>query len=169
MNIRHCIGEAVPTQIMLDISAKIKTMLEYTDFVNEHFSNNKLLSNISKNYYTSLALANLGFLSKQAEIFSKIIAFDTPQKDVAVKVKDPLLFFAYLPQLASYFSHKDEIRVDLITSQSIFSRDLLSSVKSCNNLRINIIPEDGCHYDFEIDEGGFFPKQASYQQEFLLR
>lgn len=169
MNIRHCIGEAVPTQIMLDISAKIKTMLEYTDFVNEHFSNNKLLSNISKNYYTSLALANLGFLSKQAEIFSKIIAFDTPQKNVSVKVKDPLLFFAYLPQLASYFSHKDEIRVDLITSQSIFSRDLLSSVKSCNNLRINIIPEDGCHYDFEIDEGGFFPKQASYQQEFLLR
>lgn len=105
-NIRRCIGEAVPTQIINDISSKINQMLDY-----EEYANIKTLPSNHGNFYIE-AHQTFGEINPYPA-FNKVIILDKNIPDVRVKISNIENFLSFVPQLTSYYSDSDSIQIDL--------------------------------------------------------
>ena len=126
LNIRRCIGEAVPTHIVADIAANIRTMLDYELFVND-FDENRITEyqqdeRLLRNFYIDTFLRE-----QQIENAKDSGSFYTPQcvvydaiKDIniekeRIRILEPAVGLgAFLPQVASKFSDKEQVDIDVV-------------------------------------------------------
>lgn len=110
LNIRRCIGEAVPTHIMHDISSKIRTcLIDDKIFVNEHNS----------------------------EIFSKLSGLENNNKSVVnILFKDSIYIESIAQQIISLFSDKQQI-ILWFTEDNCF-KDILGNVSLPVNVELRV-------------------------------
>lgn len=118
MNIRRCIGEAVPTEIIRCISKKIQTMLDYVN-------SNKSEKIIPSNYYSE----NQKILYKQSKIFEEISTCDAALSKVSIAVFSKSDFLNYIPQLASFYANADVINFIVIGLNDDEIKSIKASMK----------------------------------------
>ena len=128
-NIRRCIGEAVPTQIGKDIAGKIKQMLDYEDFIMTGRANSV------DNIYIA-AHNSIGEILPY-DAFEEINKQKEDVKNISVKVVGFRDFFAFIPQLISYYSHIDSITIDVF-SLTNKEEDILLSLLGKMNIGSNV-------------------------------
>lgn len=140
LNIRRCIGEAVPTNIIYQIAGNIKTLLEFEDFVNKFFDNKVKDVDINHdNFYIDTFISEQGLNSEEAK---KTGTFYTPQSVVfnaiknvsadskTVSILEPSVGLgAFLPQICSIFSECDSIEIDAVEINPATIAELSNSLK----------------------------------------
>lgn len=166
LNIRRCIGEAVPTNIICQIASNIKALLEYDKFVVDFFDGKNPLPN-HDNFYIDTFVSEQAQSSDEAK---KNGAFYTPQsvvfnaiKNVAsdlktVKILEPSVGLgAFLPQVCSLFSECELIEIDAVEINTGTIAKLGNSLRSislgCNVRLFNIVSDfleftPKNHYDY---------------------
>lgn len=150
LNIRRCIGEAVPTNIVRQVADNINTLLDFEDFVQgydpalneEYIANKKLCSNFYietfvKEQMIVDANSTGSFYTCQFVVFDalKKVSIDKP----IVRILEPSVGLgAFLPQLASLFSAADQVIVDCVEIDADTIESLKASLKHIN-LGCNIV------------------------------
>lgn len=154
LNIRRCIGEAVPTCIISQIASNIKCLLEYDKFVSDYFDGKNPTPN-QDNFYIDTFVSEQQQSSEEAK---KTGAFYTPQsvvfnaiKNVStnlrhIKILEPAVGLgAFLPQICSLFSECELIEIDAVEINPQTVAKLGSSLRSislgCNVRLYNIISD----------------------------
>lgn len=125
LNIRRCIGEAVPTHIIHEIASKIKTMLNFQDFVDnfkeenisnyvgEEYENNFYINTFLQEQKINNAKETGSFYTPQCVVFDALKTVSI-NKDV-VRILEPSVGLgAFLPQLATVFSAANQIEIDAV-------------------------------------------------------
>lgn len=159
-NIRRCIGEAVPTHIGYTIASKIKKMLDYEDFMNGQDVENK-----ENNFYI-VSHDLRGFVLDSQIVFDDLIQKTTDYKEIKVEIESISSFVVYMPMFASYFSHVEKIKVDVIAhtpkdEQTL--NQLLLLIDLGDNIKINVVnTPTGDYYNFKIRFDGCYesPKMS---------
>ena len=141
LNIRRCIGEAVPTHIIEDIASKATIMLDFEDFVNNY--NEKLVDEYLKNkqltnnfyIYTFLkeqqienAKQSGAFYTPQCVVYDALKDINT-QKDVVHILEPAVGLGAFLPQLSGLFSASSKVYIDAVEINKETIRTLKSALK----------------------------------------
>lgn len=168
LNIRRCIGEAVPTHIIEDIASKATIMLDFEDFVNnynerlvdEYLKNKQLTNNFY--IYTFLkeqqienAKQSGAFYTPQCVVYDALKDINT-QKDVVHILEPAVGLGAFLPQLSGLFSESSKVYIDAVEINKETIRTLKSALKKIalgSNIHINFICADfltwkpSRHYD----------------------
>lgn len=121
LNIRRCIGEAVPTRIIEKIARNIRVMLQFEDFV-EQFYQGKKPEFDESNFYISTFVKEQSITNAR-----KTGAFYTPQsvvfnalknvscKKETIRILEPSVGLgAFLPQIAALFSEADKVLIDAV-------------------------------------------------------
>ena len=144
MNIRRCIGEAVPTEIIRCISEKIQMMLDYVDSIE---SGKRIL----ENYYSK----NHEYLRPQSSITEEIINCDDSLQNVSIAFKSRQGFLRFAPQLASYYATANEIKyviIGLSVAEIEKVKEDLSLLKLGDNVSVSFIRYDNHqHFDYVVD------------------
>lgn len=147
MNIRHCIGEAVPTKIISDIATKIKMLLTYIDFI-ENFN----MQHNETNYYIEVSKATPEINTTESDIFNNLMMYDSTNEYIKIAVNNVGLFLRYLPQLSGYFSHKKSVYIYITQLHEDEISRLVSLISIGSNIKF-IFQNDTCHsFDFVIDK-----------------
>lgn len=123
LNIRRCIGEAVPTQIIDDISSKINEMLDFEDFVNTYKDDETPIeARLLDNFYIDTFLqeqrinnakASGSFYTPQSVVYDAIKSVKI-SKDVVSILEPAVGLGAFLPQISSLFSESKTINIDAV-------------------------------------------------------
>ena len=163
MNIRHCIGEAVPTKIISDIAIKIRILLAYVDYISQkNVEMDCCIRQSETNYYIAVSEATAGIRITESSIFNNLMSYDPNPECVKIAIDDAGLFLRYLPQLSGYLSHKDKVRICTVTfsqeQKDEISR-LVSLIPIGSNIELVYQDEPCRSFDFVIDDDGFFPKK----------
>ena len=133
-NIRRCIGEAVPTQIGKDIAERIRLMLDYEDYV-------RLGKPDDRNNFLIAAHKCFGEILPH-DSFTELGKQKADIENISVKVVGFKDFLTFAPQLISYYSHTNSIRIDVFNLADFEATELLSlleKMKKGSNVSINII------------------------------
>lgn len=157
LNIRRCLGEAVPTAIIKQIADKAYTMLEFEEFVdkykdgqaNEFLQDKKLCENFY--IYTFLkeqvidnAKDSGSFYTPQSVVFDALK--DVVIDNSIIKVLEPSVGLgAFLPQLSALLSDAEKILVDAveISDSAIFDLEYaLQKISLGSNFKIELIHSD---------------------------
>ena len=153
LNIRRCIGEAVPTHIVADIAANIRTMLEYDSFVGdfdekrvtEYLQDERLLANFYidtflKEQQIENAKGSGSFYTPQCVVYDAIKAISIEKEHI--KILEPSVGLgAFLPQVASKFSNKEQIDIDVVE----LDEHTLDNLQDCLT-KINIGSNVSVHF-----------------------
>lgn len=157
LNIRRCIGEAVPTCIVSQIASSILTMLEFDNFVSLYkdemletcLKNKKLHDNFY--IWTFLCEQKLdnakqtgAFYTPQCVVYDAIKAINI-DKDV-VRILEPAVGLgAFIPQICTLLSEKKQILIDAVE----INKETIATLKECLqhiplgiNVSINYINHD---------------------------
>lgn len=157
LNIRRCIGEAVPTEIIYQIAKNINTLLDYEDFV-EAYEDSDLsvhLANIElrNNFYIDTFLkeqqiedANKtgSFYTSQFVVYEALnsISIDKP----IIRILEPAVGLgAFIPQLSTLFSNADRVIIDCVEIDGATIASLRDSLKNITlgcNVEINYYESD---------------------------
>lgn len=157
LNIRRCIGEAVPTHIIETLAKNVDTMLTFNDFV-ELFDEDNLeeyLRNdvIRDNYYIDTflkeqSIANAkdsgSFYTPQCVVFDAIKDLDISKKDVRI-LEPSVGLGAFIPQLCALLSDKDSVVIDAVEINAETLQSLQESIQKIflgTNVIINYICSD---------------------------
>ena len=144
MNIRRCIGEAVPTEIISCISRKIKMMLDYV----ESGESSKI---IPRNYYSK----SQAILYPQSTVFKEISQCDATLQRVSIAIYSKEDFLSYVPQLASYYATAKAINFVAIGLNSLDIKSIKASLKLLelgDNVSISFVDNDrDLQFDYTID------------------
>jgi DNA (cytosine-5)-methyltransferase 1 len=144
MNIRRCIGEAVPTEIIRCISRKIQIMLDYSESV-------EFGKTISNNYYSK----NQNALNAQSSIFEEIIRCHNNMQKVSIAIYSKSGFLNYVPQLVSYYSTLDFVNIMAIGLNASEIRSIKASLKLLelgDNVSVAFLNSDnGLQFDYTVD------------------
>ena len=157
LNIRRCIGEAVPTGIVAQIAQNINTMLEFEEFVAEYdtkqldlyLKDNKLL----KNFYIDTYLKEKMIVdAKERGSFytSQRVVYESIRK---IKIESPIIRIlepavglgAFIPQLTTLFSNAEKIIIDCVEIDAETIKSLQESLKKIKlgvNVELNIFNAD---------------------------
>ncbi len=184
LNIRRCMGEAVPTHIIEDIAGKINTLLDFEAFVSRYdegrldaYLKDKRLVN---NFYIYTFLKE-----QQIENAKKTGAFYTPQcvvfdalKNVVIKkdvvhILEPAVGLgAFLPQLSALFSDCADVYIDVVEINADAIKILkkaLRRIELGSNIHINFICADFLtwklprHYDLVATNPPYATAAKSHQ------
>lgn len=156
LNIRRCIGEAVPTEIMRSIAHNINELLDFEDFVNNGICNDSA-DNFYINSYkienkTEDAKKNGVFYTPQSVVFDILRNLDLTVN--TLRILEPSVGMgAFLPQLFRLVDHLDFVEMDLID----IDKSVLDALKKNlpllgykkNNLKLNYIVHDFLTYDIK--------------------
>ena len=156
LNIRRCIGEAVPTHIIDKIANNIRVMLQFENFV-ELFYQGKNPTLDESNFYISTFIKEQNITNAK-----KTGAFYTPQsvvfnslksvscKKATIRILEPSVGLgAFLPQIASLFSEADAVLIDAIEIDYEVITQLKETLNTLNlgvNIKINYIIADFLDY-----------------------
>lgn len=151
-NIRRCIGEAVPTHIGFTIASKIKTLLDYEDFMN-----GAAIEDDGHNFY--IASHDLrGFALEPQMVFNDLIKDSTEYEILNIRVESISSFVTYLPQLLSYFSHVKSINIDVVKmgkEDEVNLNHILTTIDLGSNVNVRIVEKPNrSFYNLEIKYNG---------------
>jgi DNA (cytosine-5)-methyltransferase 1 len=177
MNIRHCLGEAVPTVIFQQIAKKVKSYLNNNNFneqvINKIIEENKLEEITNLNHFIEQNSLKYPYsiLSKIAELSNtartETSAYYTSQdicysviKDLpeakeykTLRILEPSIGVGnFLPLLIEKYKTVNTVLIDVvdIDDNSIETlKLLLKTIDIPNNITINIINFDFLLYDFQ--------------------
>lgn len=151
-NIRRCIGEAVPTHIGYTIAKRIKAALDYEDFVN-----GLAIGDVANNFYM-LAQKSLTDNFNMQVSFENVCQLNPNVESIKVGIESTSLFLGYLPLLTSYFSHIDELQIDVIIdgeSEHKCLHEILDKFEMGTNVKIQTKEHSLTEfYDIRIEDGG---------------
>ncbi len=185
LNIRRCIGEAVPTHIITDIADKIQTMLDFEDFVNNYDSTciDRYLSNktLIKNFYIYTFLEEQKIdHTKQSGVFytPQCVVYDALKNvnisNNIIHILEPAVGLgAFIPQLSSLFSDAESIHIDVVEINPDTIKQLKKSLKKIrlgSNIHINYICGDFLklkltkHYDLVATNPPYALGKLSYPE-----
>jgi len=176
LNIRHCIGEAVPTGVFENIAKKIKKVINQkflstaeinNTIKNEKLNDTKSLLSFINSEYKNLGLENIYQISEYANsrrqensafFTRKDIAFsvvkDLPELKSKKKIRilEPSVGIGnFIPLLVEKYQDKSEVIFDLVDIDSnsfIILRSLLDKLKLSKKFKFNFINADFLMYDF---------------------
>lgn len=155
LNIRRCIGEAVPTRIIESIAANIKTLLEFDSFVTDYF-NGRCPEADRDNFYidtfireqaldSAAARKNGVFYTPQSVVFNAVKHVVPPAGGI-VRILEPAVGLgAFLPQVCSLFSGCESIEIDAVEKDPDTARQLADSLAELElgcNVHVHIIVSD---------------------------
>lgn len=166
LNIRHCLGEAVPTDVFKSIASNIKNFYKNEKISSSEISSlvaeNKLnitdnLINFIKDNFTKIFLENIFLISEfsnserqktSAYFTRKDIAFtvikDLPElkKKKKIRILEPSVGVGnFIPQLIEKYRDKEEVIIDVcdIDNNSLrVLRTILENFKVPKNFKINL-------------------------------
>ena len=163
LNIRRCIGEAVPTNIIRQLAKNVETMLKFNEFVEQYddsFLHDYMNDgNLRENFYIdtflkeqSIANAkNTGsFYTPQCVVFDAIKDIDITGKEVSV-LEPSVGLGAFLPQLVRLLSDKERIIIDAVEIDQNTINSLQESLKKIvlgDNVEINYHCSDFLVYQY---------------------
>ena len=170
LNIRHCLGEAVPTGVFESIASNIKNALnnkslsinEIKNLISKHELNKtkKLISFLNKNFdnytldnlFRTAELSNSQRQDTSAYFTRKDIAYsvvkDLPdlKKKKKIRILEPSAGVGnFIPLLIEKYREKQEVIIDVcdIDSNSLLVlKTILNKLKIPDNFQINLINED---------------------------
>ncbi len=156
LNIRRCIGEAVPTHIMYTIACRAKEMLEFQDFVECYYKDSKYaLSAYGRNFYidTFIAEQNLSntkktgsYYTPQSVVYEALSAYKYDDGQDLNVLEPSVGLGAFLPQLFVLLQDAGHVRLDLcdIDNQALFNlQSYLSQINiDMNKFEINYVCDD---------------------------
>ena len=105
MNIRRCIGEAVPTEIIRSIAQKIS----------------EILGSLNENDATVESSNG----TQQNDVFNELIAHESEKNTVVIGVDNYVDFIGYVPQIASLFATAEKVEIVALN----FNQEDKSAVK----------------------------------------
>ena len=183
LNIRRCIGEAVPTFIMSQIAANIRTMLEFDDFVNK-YQENQLSTYLDDkclkhNFYidTFLKEQTLDNAKETGSFYTpQCVVYDAIKKieinNDTVRILEPAVGLgAFLPQVTSLLSDKCKIEIDAVEINPNTIEELKESLKNIElgeNVVVNFINHDfltlpiNKKYDLVVTNPPYGKSQVKY-------
>jgi DNA (cytosine-5)-methyltransferase 1 len=166
LNIRHCLGEAVPTGVFKSIASNIKNFYKKEKISSSEISSlvaeNKLnitdnLINFIKDNFTKISLENIFLISEfsnserqktSAYFTRKDIAFtvikDLPElkKKKKIRILEPSVGVGnFIPQLIEKYRDKEEVIIDVcdIDNNSLrVLKTILENIKVPENFKINL-------------------------------
>lgn len=160
-NIRRCIGEAVPTQIVIDIANKIRKMLDFEDFL----CASDMPYSFDNNFYIE-AYKSIGEIdTKRAfEIIRKLPSKHEKASILVDSLKD---FVEYMPQVCAYYSTANLIEIDIIglnDSEINILYKLLNLIDLGSNVNVCFKPKNlmASHYDVIIGDAERLLNSNSY-------
>ena len=176
LNIRHCIGEAVPTGVFANIAKRIKDILNQKVLSTTEINNiikkeelskiENLLSFINKdfeksgleNIYQIAEYANSSRQENSAFFTRKDIAFsvvkDLPELKGKKKIRilEPSVGIGnFIPLLIEKYKDKDEVIFDLVdidNNSFIVLKNILDKLKLSKKFKFNFINADFLTYNF---------------------
>ena len=157
LNIRRCIGEAVPTYIIYQLAKNIDSLLCFDEFVEQYdesflqnFMNDIILR---ENFYIDTFLKEKtiadakrtgSFYTPQCVVFDAIKDVNLDGKDVHV-LEPSVGLGAFLPQVVRALSDKESIHIDVIEidNDTLHSlKESLQKIELGDNVTINYICSD---------------------------
>lgn len=167
LNIRRCIGEAVPTKIIYDIAKSIKIQLEFEDYLNR-YKKSDLKNHIKKkelklNFYIKSFLEEEllhnrkttgSFYTPQSVVFHALKNYK-PDNLETLRILEPAVGLgAFIPQLIRITDNVQEVIIDAvdISEKALKTlKELLNLIDLPPNIKINYIHKDFLHKDFIIE------------------
>lgn len=165
LNIRRCIGEAVPTHIIETLSKNVDTMLTFNEFVesfedeyleaymrDEEIRNNFYIDTFLKEQAIANAKASGSFYTPQCVVFDAVKDLDINKKDIRI-LEPSVGLGAFIPQLSALFSDKDSLTIDAVEIDADTIKSLQESIQKIrlgSNVTINYICSD--FLDFPMTE-----------------
>ncbi len=157
LNIRRCIGEAVPTLIVADIADNIRTMLDYELFVNnfdesrineyqqdERYLKNFYIATFLKEQLIENAKDSGSFYTPQCVVYDAIKYINIEKE--RIRILEPAVGLgAFLPQVASKFSDKEQVDIDVVELDEHTLDNLqecLTKIKLGSNVKIHFYQHD---------------------------
>ncbi|OQB14697.1 MAG: Modification methylase HaeIII [Firmicutes bacterium ADurb.Bin193] len=165
LNIRRCIGEAVPTKIMADIANNIKEMLQFEDFINTYkgsdlkklfnqnlFKDNFYIKAFLEEEYLKNRKSTGSFYTPQSVVFNALKNYK-PDNLQSLRILEPAVGLgAFLPQLLRIIDEVQEVVIDVIDISFSALETLKESIKLLKwppNVKINYICQDFLKYDLK--------------------
>ena len=165
LNIRRCIGEAVPTHIIETLSKNVDTMLTFNEFVesfedeyleaymrDEEIRNNFYIDTFLKEQAIANAKASGSFYTPQCVVFDAVKDLDINKKEIRI-LEPSVGLGAFIPQLSALFSDKDSLTIDAVEIDADTIKSLQESIQKIrlgSNVTINYICSD--FLDFPMTE-----------------
>ena len=157
LNIRRCIGEAVPTRIMEKIAKNINDMLDYSDFIN---SSGELENYDKDNYYISSYIFEKSvsnnkesgsFYTPQSIIFDCLKKFQNLNLK-KIRVLEPSVGGGnFVLPLINAIDSIGKIELDLVDINPDAIKELKKKIKKYNidssKIKINYLVEDFIEHD----------------------
>ncbi|GAB3508991.1 DNA cytosine methyltransferase [Emticicia fontis] len=176
LNIRHCIGEAVPTEVFGNIAKRIKNVLSQKFLSTTEINNiikkeelaetNNLVSFINSNY-NNLGLENISQLAEYANSSRQENSAFFTRKDIAfsvvkdlpelkgkkkIRILEPSVGIGnFIPLLIEKYSEKDEVIFDLVdidNNSFVIFQNILDKLKLPKKFKFNFINADFLTYQF---------------------
>ena len=176
LNIRHCIGEAVPTGVFANIAKRIKDILNQKvlstneinniikkeelskienliSFINEDFEKSGL-ENIYQiaEYANSSRLENSAFFTRKDIAFSVIKDLPELKGKKKIRILEPSVGIGnFIPLLIEKYKEKDEVIFDLVdvdNNSFVVLKNILDKLKLSKKFKFNFIIADFLTYNF---------------------
>ena len=154
LNIRRCIGEAVPTTIMAKIAKNINDMFDLNDYI-EHGDrgiSNYYIESYKSELSSTNAKANGIFYTPQTVIFDSLKRIGNYSKD-CVRILEPSVGGGnFLLPIISKFYKTSKIIIDIVDIDSDTLSNTIRELKKYNldSDKIEIIPHASDFMDFDI-------------------
>lgn len=123
LNIRRCIGEAVPTFIMQSIAANAKQMLKFQEYVEEYYKKKSFsddeagLSYYEKAFKAEMQLCNVketgSYYTPQSVVFEALSSLDLSEKKSLDVLEPSVGLGAFLPQLFRLVNSCSSVSIDV--------------------------------------------------------
>lgn len=165
LNIRRCIGEAVPTHIIETLSKNVDSMLTFNEFVesfdeeylelymqDKEIRNNFFIDTFLKEQSIANAKDSGSFYTPQCVVFDAIKDLEINKKNVRI-LEPSVGLGAFIPQLMTLLSDKDSIIIDAVEIDNDTIESLKESIKKIDvgsNVTINYICSD--FLEFQMTE-----------------
>lgn len=146
LNIRRCIGEAVPTQIMKNVASKIKIALSEAENENT---------------------------TQQASFFEKIKDIETSKDIIKIKVKTIDAASNYLPQIAGLFGDKSRLEfcfIDSTQEQIMHIKNILKHWDLTDFVQLSLLTLEKANnhsYNYVLSNDGLSEYMAIKQLSFF--
>lgn len=160
LNIRRCIGEAVPTQIMSKISKNINDMFDFYEYINDKTKKNEKDNLYIKSYIneeknsTKEARKNGNFYTPQSVIYDCLKSITSYDKK-KVRILEPSVGGGnFIIPIISKFYNTEKIYLDIVDINNEVLSDTLKQLEKYNldSNKVIINPVNCDFIDYKFDK-----------------
>lgn len=157
LNIRRCIGEAVPTKIMFKIAKNIKEMLDFADYINNNTkrkSNIYIKSYINENKNTTTEARKSGsFYTPQSVVYDCLKGIDNYNKKELHILEPSVGGGNFIIPIMNKFDQTEVLYLDIVDVNKEVLDDTLRELEKYNfdknKIIINTYNTDFIDFNFE--------------------